>query len=67
MKTFTSGQSSIMIKHETKDCAELRPYSILMFASWSAPLKIAEFHRQPFPYINYGRSNNFVTSFSTAL
>lgn len=44
MKTFGSGQSSIMIKHKTKDCAELRPYSITMFTSWSAPLKIAEFH-----------------------
>ena len=65
MKTFGSGQSSIMIKHKTKDCAELRPYSISMLASWSAPLKIAV--SQPFPHINYGRSNNFVTGFSTAL
>lgn len=38
MKTFGSGQSSILNKHKTKNCAEL------MFASLSAPLKIAEFH-----------------------
>ena len=55
MKTFGSGQSSILNKHKTKTCAEL------MFASLSAPLKIAV--SQPFPYINYGRSNNFVTGF----
>lgn len=40
MKTFGSGQSSIIIEHKIKDFAGLRPYLSSMFT----PLKIAEFH-----------------------
>jgi len=44
MKTFGSGQSSIIIEHKIKDFAGLRPYSSSMFTPLLAPLKIAEFH-----------------------
>ena len=44
MKSFESGQSSLMNEHKTKDCAGLRPYSTSMFAPLSAPLKTAELH-----------------------
>ena len=43
LKTFRSGQSSIMNEHKTKNCAALRRYSTSMFALLSAPLKFAEF------------------------
>ena len=41
MKTFGSGQSSIINEHKTKDCAALRSSRC---APLSAPLKFAEFH-----------------------
>ena len=44
MKTFGSGQSSIIIEHKIKDFAGLRPYLSSMFTPLLAPLKIAEFH-----------------------
>ena len=44
MKTFVSGQSSIMSEHKTKDCAGLWPFSTSRFAPLSARLKFAEFH-----------------------
>ena len=44
MKTFLSGQSSIMNEHKTKDWAELWPISTSVCAPFSAPLKFAEFH-----------------------
>ena len=44
MKTFVSGQSSIMSEHKTKDCAGLWPLSTSRFAPLSARLKFAEIH-----------------------
>ena len=44
MKTFGSGQSSILNEHKTKDCAGLWPFSTSRFNLLSAPLKFAEFH-----------------------
>ena len=44
MKTFGSGQSSIMNELKTKDCAGLRSYSTSLSALWSVHLKFAEFH-----------------------
>ena len=44
MKTFGSGQSSMIKEPKTKDCAGLRPFSTSRFAPLSDPLKFAEFH-----------------------
>lgn len=44
MKTFESGQSSVMSEHKTKDnCGGWWPYSTSMFALLTAPLKFARF------------------------
>ena len=43
MKTFESGQSSILNEHKTKDCVGWWPFSTPRFAPSSAPLKFAEF------------------------
>ena len=44
MKTFSSGQSSIMIGHKIKDFAGLRHYSSSMFTPLLTLFKTAEFH-----------------------
>ena len=44
MKTFGSGQSSIMSEQKTKDCVGLRPLPTSMFVLLSIPLKFAELH-----------------------
>ena len=44
MKSFESGQSSLMNEHKTKDCAGLRPYSTSMLTLFSVLLKFAELH-----------------------
>ena len=61
-KTFGSGQSSIMIEHQTKNCAGLWPISTSRFPPLSAPLMFSEFHNHS-PLLTMWSSTNMKTAF----